>query len=69
MKYSIVQCVNGNFSVKAEYSDLDKARVGYHATCSSLWNASDVITGSVAIVDENLNTVPGYVEHIAHEQA
>lgn len=67
MKYSVIKCVNGNFSVSSEHSDIASAKVAYHNQCAALWNAADVITGSVSIVDENLITYSGYVEAIAHE--
>jgi len=53
MKLAIIKCVNGNFSVVAEgITDDQAARVNFHNQCSILWNAPDVITGEVAIVDE-----------------
>jgi hypothetical protein len=35
--------------------------------CQTLWNAQDVITAEVMIVDENLDSVEGYKELIRHE--
>jgi hypothetical protein len=66
-EYAVIQCVNGNFSVKSEWTDLNKAKVNYHAICSALWNASDVKEGYVAIVGRNLHFVGGYNEAIFHE--
>ena len=67
MKYAVIKVINGNYSVHAEgFTDLDKAKVSYHGLCQSLWNAPDVETACVSIVDENLLIVQGYREFIAH---
>lgn len=67
MKYAVIACTNGTFSVKTEWSDLEKAKVNYHGTCQTYWNAPDVITGEIAIVDEQLDVVEGYKEYIHHD--
>lgn len=68
MKYAIVKCVNGTYSIHAEgFTDLSKAKVNFHGLCQALWNAQDVITATVKIVDENLDNVEGYKEFITHE--
>lgn len=65
MKYAIVKVINGNYSIHAEgYTDKNSAKVVYHQVCSTLWNASDVLTACVMIVDENLDAVEGYTELI-----
>ena len=67
MKYCVLKCVNGNYSINAEgFTDLDKAKVNYHGLCQTLWNAPDVDTACVSIVDENLLIVQGYREFISH---
>ena len=67
MKYAIIQCVNGNYSIAAEgITDLSSAKVSFHNLCAALWNATDVITGCVMITDENLDVVQGYREFISH---
>lgn len=66
MKYAIISCINSNYAVKAEYSALDKAKVGFHQQCASLWNAEDVLEAEISIVDENLTTV--VTEHIHHAE-
>lgn len=68
MKYAIIKCINGAFTVDSEHTDLTQAKVRFHAVCQTLWNAQDVITGKVMIVDEQLNCVDGYAEYIHHEQ-
>lgn len=68
MVYSIIKVVNGAFSIHAEgYTDISKAKVAFHGLCQTLWNAPDVITAEVAIMDENLNCAEGYREFIHHE--
>lgn len=67
MKYAIIKCVNGNYSVHSEgITNLDNAKVQYHGLCQMLWNAPDVITATVKIVDEQLNNVENYREFITH---
>ena len=68
MKYSIIKCVNGNYSVHAEgIEDISAARVAYHQLCASLWNAPDVQEATVIIADQNLIAVDGYRETICHD--
>ena len=65
MKCAIVTCINGSFAVSAEYSSLQSAKVGFHQQCAALWNAEDVTSATVSIVDETLGTVQ--TETITHE--
>jgi len=68
MKYAIIKCINGNYSVHAEgISALENAKTNFHGLCQMLWNAPDVLTAHVAIVDEQLDAVDGYKEYIHHE--
>lgn len=68
MKYAIIKCINGNYSVHAEgITDIANAKVSFHGLCQTLWNAADVITAMVMIVDENLDCVERYKEFIHHE--
>lgn len=68
MKYAIVKVINGSFSIHAEgYTDLNAAKVAYHGVCQNLWNAADVTTAMVMIVDENLDCVERYKEYIHHD--
>lgn len=67
MKYAVVNCVNGNFLIHAEgFTELSKAKVNYHGRCQALWNAPDVITATVVIVDEYLIPVKDCTEYITH---
>lgn len=68
MKYAIIECVNGNYVVRAEgITVLANAKTQYHGRCQTLWNAPDVISAYVAIVDEQLDIVEGYKEYIHHD--
>ena len=68
MVYSIVKVINGHYFIHAEgITDLANAKTAFHGLCQTLWNAPDVITAEVAIVDEQLDVVEGYKEFIHHE--
>ena len=68
MKYAILKQINGNYFVHAEgITDLSSAKTQYHGLCQTLWNAPDVITAYVEIVDEQLDVVEGYKEFIHHD--
>jgi len=70
MIYSIIKVINGNYFIHAEgITNLDSAKTAFHALCATLWNASDVLTACVKIVDENLDNVDGYKDYIFHEPA
>jgi len=68
MKYAIIECINGNYFIRAEgITSLDSAKAQYHARCQALWNAQDVIKATVQIVNEDLDYISGYKETITHE--
>jgi len=68
MKYAVIKCVNGAFSIDAEgYTNKESAIIEFHGVCRTLWNSADVITAKVSVVDEQLNVVDGYTEFIHHE--
>ena len=68
MKLSIIKVINGNYFIHAEgITDLAAAKTQYHGLCQTLWNAPDVISAYVMIVDEQLDVVEGYREFIHHE--
>lgn len=67
MKYAIVKVINGNYFIHAEgITALASAKTQFHGLCQTLWNATDVLTAKVKIVDENLDCVEGYKEYITH---
>lgn len=68
MKYAIIKVVNGAYSIHAEgITIIELAKVQFHGLCQTLWNAQDVITAEVAIINETLDIVEGYKEYIHHE--
>ena len=68
MKMAIVKVINDNFFIHAEgITTVEAAKTQYHGLCQTLWNAPDVITAEVMIVDEQLDCVEGYREYIHHE--
>ena len=68
MKYAILKVINGNYFVHAEdINDLANAKTQYHGLCQTLWNAADVLSAYVEIVNEQLDVVEGYKEYIHHE--
>lgn len=69
MKYAIIKCINGIFSIDSEWGNLNSAKVQFHGLCQTLWNAPDVLTAHVMIADEQLDVVDGYKEYIHHEPA
>ena len=68
MKYAIVKVINGSYTIHSEgFTELAGAKVNFHGLCQTLWNAPDVATAEVMIVDENLDCVEGYKEYIHHD--
>ena len=68
MTYAIIECINGNFYVRAEgITAIEAAKTQYHGRCQTLWNASDVASAYVMIVDTQLDVVEGYKEYIHHD--
>ena len=69
MKYAIIKAINGNYSVHAEgITDINAAKTSFHQLCATLWNAPDVVTATVKIMDENLDNAEGYRDFISHPQ-
>ena len=67
MKYAIIKCVNGVYTVHSEgITVLANAKTQYHGVCQMLWNAPDVLEAYVMIVNEQLDCVEGYKEYIYH---
>lgn len=65
MKYAVIQCSNGAFSVASEWTDKDKAIVNFHIVCTNLWNSEDVEHASVIIVNEKFITEK--IEYIKYD--
>lgn len=69
MKYAVLKVINGSYFIHTEgWTDLSKAKVSYHDVCKTLWNADDVVSASVMIVDENLYQVESYKDFISHPE-
>ena len=67
MKYAIISNVNGVFKIESEHGDdLQAAIVNFHQKCAAFWNAPDVLTAKVEVVDESLNVVDEKSEFISH---
>lgn len=68
MIYAIVKVINGYYSIHAEgITNIANAKTMFHGLCQTLWNAPDVLTAYVSIVDEQLDVVEGYKEFIHHD--
>lgn len=68
MVYALIKVINKNYFIHAEgITDLASAKTQFHGLCQTLWNAPDVLSATVKIVDENLDCVEGYKEFITHE--
>ena len=67
MKLFVVKVVNGNMTIVSEWTDNEQgARVSFHDTCKSLWNAADVIKATVKILDDQMDCYQGISETIVH---
>lgn len=67
MKYAVITCTNGVFTVQAENLTLESAKVNFHGLCQTYWNAPDVQSAYVMIADEQLDAAEGFKEYIHHE--
>lgn len=64
-KFALINCVNGNFAVHSEHATKDAGIIAFHQRSASLWNAPDVVTARLNLVDENMYVVEGrYTESI-----
>ena len=67
-KFAVVSIVNGIFKIDSEWeNNLDGARVAFHQRCAALWNAQDVVSAVVRLVNSDFLTYTNYEEHIGHE--
>ena len=68
MKFAIIKVINGNYFIHAEgITDIANAKMQFHGLCQTLWNAQDVTTACVMIVNEHLDCIEGYKEFVHHE--
>ena len=69
MKFAIIKVINGNYFIHAEgIESIDSAKAQFHGLCQTLWNAPDVTTATVTIVNEKLDAAEGYKEVISHTE-
>lgn len=66
MKYSVIQCVNGNNSVVSEDQALTAAKKSFWNRCVVLEDAVDVITGECAVFDETLSIPENLKQKFEH---
>lgn len=62
--YSVIQFMNGAFTVKFESNNLDSIKYNYFNWLAALYNDTGAVKGVVKLVDENLDVVDGCVEFI-----
>ena len=62
--YSVIQQINGAFSVKFEGTDLNSIKYNYFNWLSLLYNDTGAVNGVVKLVDDKLDVVDGCVEII-----
>ena len=66
--FAVIQYANGAFTVVAEgFTDLDSAKVSFWGQCRALVNDKATLLANVAIVNDKMQIVGGYTEHITHE--
>lgn len=69
-KLYVVKVVNGSIAVVSEWTNNEQgAKVSFHDTCKTLWNAADVVKATVRILDEQLDCFQGFSETITHAVA
>ena len=66
MKYAIIKCTDGNFTVHGEYPTIEAAKIAYHQLSAALWNDSGTTKAMVKILDEQLDCAERYQEYIYH---
>ena len=67
MKYAIIKVTDGNYAIHAEgFTNIQSAKIVFHQLCAALWNEPTVGSATVAIIDENLDSVYNYKELITH---
>ena len=68
MRYAVITVTDGNFLIRTEWDELAKAKKAYHNLATALLDQNAGFTkGYIAIMDSNLDVIPGYKEYIKHE--
>ena len=69
MRYAVITVTDWNFLIRTERDELAKAKKAYHSLATALLDPNAGFTeGYIAIMDSNLDVIPGYKEYIEHEQ-
>lgn len=67
MKYAVIQCVNGNFTVSSEHGEnLDGAEIAFANLWAALVNETQAVDATIKVVNEKFDTVNGDVKRIQH---
>ena len=65
MKYAVIQVVNGNFSIVSEgFTDVNKAMVSFHGTCTALYNDIDNVSTMAVMI---LDSIGSIVKHESYD--
>ena len=73
-KLFVMKVANGNLDIDnitewiPNRAGIKGAMVDYHGKCASAWNADDVITGDIKILNEALDNWQNKSDYIFHEQ-
>lgn len=68
MRYAVITVTDGNFLIRTEWGDLPSAKKNYHGLATALLDPNAGFSkGYIAIMDSNLDVIPGYKEYIEHE--
>ena len=59
MKYAVVQCVDGTYTLVSEHGDKDQAIIAFFGVAAALHGESSITVARVNLVDENLYVVDG----------
>ena len=62
--YSVIQFMNGGFTVQTEGSDLNNMEYNFYKHIADILNDSGAAKGCIKLVDENLDVVDGCVKFI-----
>ena len=58
MKFAVIHCSNGVFTIDSEWTDAKiSAIVNFHTVCTTLWSAEDVEKAAVILVNEKFETL------------
>ena len=59
MKYAVIQCVDGVYSIASEHSNKDQAVIAFFGVAAALHGEASITEARVNLVDENLYVVDG----------